>query len=607
MTIKDHHDDDTVERQPHHKRKKRLSKHERKALKKKSSEQQQQQQQQKKIGLDLQEQKHMMLLEKEQGGMINIEADNDSSNKKNKKKNKNRKKQEKQQKQQEQEEKQQSKDSKSTSSASINEVASRKEEDEAQILARCMKSYVPIEVPTKPCSRIMLASNTNNQNNKKSKSSSSADGEGGEGEEGGGLRSLGKWFPTAILVKCHIHYTNTGQLLVHNQQQQVQVQQPANPRASLALFYQYHNNKSCHWDKQQLELLMTYLQTIAQRRNIGGRIRVAPEGVNATLSAVDTAATDGSRTTAQSTLRHLALDLQRFDPIFKNTDFKFIDDLSPDRHFKELKILPVQELVFYDIQADEAPLNHSSSTDDNSNNTKGTMTTSTAIDGGNATAVNGDAKEESSSSKVNSGSSGGGVHHLDAHAYHEMLQRENTVVIDVRNHYEAILGRFDGQMMKKNSHKQQATAAAAATSADVKTIPSSSSLAATSTSPDSATIESKNDGRGGGGGGAEYIDPKMRKSTDFKQWLSKEETKEQIKGKTVMMFVSVYRQCRFVSFRFPIYHVIDLIDNMVPVIKHSITLTHSFDFLCVVQLFGGWCLLSYSARAGSDVNVPVST
>jgi hypothetical protein len=40
----------------------------------------------------------------------------------------------------------------------------------------------------------------------------------------------------------------------------------------------------------------------------------------------------------------------------------------------------------------------------------------------------------------------------------------------------------------------------------------------------------------GGGGGAEYIDPKMRKSTDFTSWLSEPKTKEKLAGKTVMMF-----------------------------------------------------------------------
>jgi len=53
-------------------------------------------------------------------------------------------------------------------------------------------------------------------------------------------------------------------------------------------------------------------------------------------------------------------------------------------------------------------------------------------------------------------------------------------VIDVRNHYEADIGRFDGQ--KKV-------------------------------------------------GGALYVDPKMRKSTDFIPWLENKETQKALEGK----------------------------------------------------------------------------
>ena len=85
---------------------------------------------------------------------------------------------------------------------------------------------------------------------------------------------------------------------------------------------------------------------------------------------------------------------------------------------------------------------------------------------------------------------------MDARKYHELLKNENTVVVDVRNHYETIIGRFDGQ-------------------------------------------ESV--------GGARYIDPKMRKSTDFKGWLAKEETKEKLKDKTVLMFCTGGIRCERAS------------------------------------------------------------
>ena len=80
-----------------------------------------------------------------------------------------------------------------------------------------------------------------------------------------------------------------------------------------------------------------------------------------------------------------------------------------------------------------------------------------------------------------------------------MLQKENTVVIDVRNNYETILGRFDGQQNENHSKALEGR-------------PSLSS-----------------------GCGAEYIDPKMRKSTDFKSWLATPETQQKLHKKTVLM------------------------------------------------------------------------
>lgn len=63
-----------------------------------------------------------------------------------------------------------------------------------------------------------------------------------------------------------------------------------------------------------------------------------------------------------------------------------------------------------------------------------------------------------------------------------MLSKD-AVIIDVRNHYEAEIGRFV---------KQQKL------------------------------------------GGAQYIDPMMRKSTDFKEWLAREDTKKRLEGKQVI-------------------------------------------------------------------------
>jgi len=308
-----------------------------------------------------------------------------------------------------------------------------------------MKSYEAIQVPEQPSTEISSSKSGDNKSSN----------EGLEGGSGG--KTLGKWFPSALLVKCSITYTNTGSLLTNGPVKDIDDSRIKNPKSALVLLYQYTK-----WSPQQVKLLMTYLAIIAKKRNLGGRIRIASEGVNATISAVDMPTKDGA--SASETLRYVAQDLKHFDPVFQKTDFKFIDDLPPDRHFKELRVIPVEELVFYGIREKDAAC-----------------------------------KE-------------GGVH-LDAKDYHEMLKKENAVVIDVRNHYEAVIGRFDGQEQdasnskegKQNQNSKEKTA------------------------------------------GAEYIDPKMRKSTDFTQWLGKESTKEKLKDKTVLMFCTGGIRCERAS------------------------------------------------------------
>ena len=249
---------------------------------------------------------------------------------------------------------------------SITDIGEGIDEDiegrEEQTRLACMESYDAVDIPEEPSTDLVSRCQNSERDNV---NISVVDVEGG-------CRTLGKWFPNAIVMKT-ISYTNTGQLIsnMRSQKEQQRIQWKKaelivkEPRSSLVLFYQYttsdsdDGNKSedraKNWDRRQLQLLITYLSTIARHRNIGGRIRVAPEGVNATLSAVDT-----RKCTAEATLRHLAEDLRRFDQrVFSHTDFKFLDHLPADRHFKEFKILPVKELVFYDIAEENAPLNAS--------------------------------------------------------------------------------------------------------------------------------------------------------------------------------------------------------------------------------------------------------
>jgi len=330
--------------------------------------------------------------------------------------------------------------------------------------------------------------------------------------------TLGKWFPNAILIKTAISYTNTGLQLTSNHTETATdipsftdgtistnsiTGTTRSPKSSLLLFYQY---ASPSWSKEKLNHLITYLSIIVRQRNLGGRIRVAQEGINATISAVDLSKTNttissthttcdstsmSSLTSAKEALHHFALDLQYFDKQnFSNTDFKYIHDLPPDRHFKECKILPVKELVFYGFSQQDAPLNK------------------------------------------------GGIH-LDAHQYHQMLSQDNTVVIDVRNHYETILGRFDGQKQQQLEQQQAQAQAQAQAQSEQHSKPIQQHENKTKILHHNKDKYST--------GGAQYIDPLMRKSTDFPSWLQKDETKEKLRGKKVLMYCTGGVRCERAS------------------------------------------------------------
>lgn len=387
-------------------------------------------------------------------------------------------------------------------------------------------------------------------------------------------KSLGKWFPKASVIKSSVCYSNdylvklekdrknakniegeqqqqqtkrtkkkknkevndeeqgdlatdTSTTDIQQSDQQQQQQQtiqdlPKEPKASLVLFYQYVNPP---WSQAKVSSLITYLTNIAKshRTNIGGRIRISTEGVNATVSAASTDESNQSdsdmdpKFEAAQTLRHFTEDLRNFDPVgFAETDFKFIDDLSADRHFKELKLIPVKELVFYGIREEDCAVNGGNS-----------------VGGGPNASGGKDGKDGPIASGVAVGGAPGtkevrGGIHLDAKDYHEMLKRKDAVVIDVRNHYEAAIGRFDGQMEGDGS--------------DV-------------------SVEEKNDAaEKARNGGAEYIDPKMRKSTDFTSWLEDSQTKEKLENKTVLMFCTGEKSCFYNrvihSFVFPIVIVV---------------------------------------------------
>lgn len=293
--------------------------------------------------------------------------------------------------------------------------------------------------------------------------------------------SLGKWFPKATVVKSSVCYSNDYLVALLKKQKKEAANSNVNaieqktPKASLVLFYQYVHPA---WTPAKVSALSTYLTQIVKshRTNLGGRMRISSEGVNCTVSAASTADSVNPEFEAARTLRHFAQDLRNFDQEFNDTDFKFVDGLDADRHFKEMKILPVKELVFYGIREEDDNVNTNSKKSD-----------------GNLDAVD-------KLGAVLPKDAKGGIH-LDAKEYHEMLKNKDAVVIDVRNHYEAAIGRFDGQMEGRGGDGK-------ANSGDGSEVP----------------------------GGAQYLNPRMRKSTDFTTWLLEPETKQKLQGKTVMMF-----------------------------------------------------------------------
>lgn len=196
---------------------------------------------------------------------------------------------------------------------------------------------------------------------------------------------------------------------------------------TLLLFYQYVEPP---WDEKTYKLVLQQIEGLGS--GLGGRMRVAREGLNCTLTGTHKDVSDFCKN-----LRHF------HNGEFQETEFKLTRDLPMNQRFPILKIMPVNELVHYGLENEKAPPIHYS-----------------------------------------------GVH-LDPKDYHKKLAEDNTVVIDVRNHYEALIGHFDAP--------------------------------------------------------AEMLDPKMRKSTEFPVWLDKETTKEKLRGKQVLMYCTGGIRCERAS------------------------------------------------------------
>ena len=215
---------------------------------------------------------------------------------------------------------------------------------------------------------------------------------------------------------------------------------------TLLLFYQYIQPM---WDEDQFQTALKFVTDQGNKHELTGRMRVAREGLNCTLTGSHDGIRgwcaalrtfDGGRSTINADTGEKMTE-------FATTEFKLTDDLPPKQRFPKLHAFEVVEIVNYGLAGHRAPdiVKH------------------------------------------------GGTH-LEPTDYHLKMQEKDTVIIDVRNHYEANIGRFDPPK-----------------------------------------------------DGAQMIDPMMRKSTEFPVWLDKPETKEMLRGKQVLMYCTGGVRCERAS------------------------------------------------------------
>lgn len=150
---------------------------------------------------------------------------------------------------------------------------------------------------------------------------------------------------------------------------------------TILLMYQYVEPP---WGKKQLKEVLKKIIEIGQKLNITGRGRVAPEGVNFTLTGMP------------KDVRAFCHALRDWNPMFNETDFKLTDLIPKNKLFKSLSIRKTEELVAYGLAGDD---------------------------------------------KAPSLQKFAGTH-LEADEYHKAMSDKDTVIVDVRNAYESAIGSF---------------------------------------------------------------------------------------------------------------------------------------------------------------------
>jgi len=150
---------------------------------------------------------------------------------------------------------------------------------------------------------------------------------------------------------------------------------------TILLMYQYVEPV---WTRKEHKIAIKKIIELGESLNITGRGRVAPEGVNCTLSG-----TPGN-------IRSFCYGLRAWNKVFNETDFKLTDFIPKKKLFKSLSIRKTEELVAYGLAGEKAP-----------------------------------------SLKKFSGT------HMEADEYHKAMKDKDTVIVDVRNAYESAIGSFN--------------------------------------------------------------------------------------------------------------------------------------------------------------------
>ena len=210
---------------------------------------------------------------------------------------------------------------------------------------------------------------------------------------------------------------------------------------TILLFYAY-----CKpiMTSRQVDDAIAFCTGSLRTNGVTGRLRVAQEGYNATL----TGPPDGIRAFTASLAD---LDWDTFGE--NRVDFKYVDGLPKNQRLKGIKCWAVSEIVTYGFDPQDAPMQMTGT-------------------------------------------------HLKPREWHKALEDPNAVVIDVRNFNETLIGKF---------------------------VPPGEEVKAVGTDDGSMKV----------------LDPCMRRSTEFPQWV--EDHKHMLQGKKVLMYCTGGVRCERAS------------------------------------------------------------